>query len=402
MSLITLIVCICSTSCSYTHNFPVPEPFKQVYGELKPSPSSEVVKPTDNQTLITLSAYKLPFALFARIISDKYKIGFVYGESLADKQITAEFKETDLISFLNVLSRQLSSDVLRIGNTFYIGTLKADDRGVFCRKVFGYTKDQLNAFITPLLTPTGKIATEQSLLIVSDTETVLRRVAELCEQLNCIDRSTWILQLYFVNLRKDALVEAGLATKSSGTVSYDISNQKVNLQDLALEGAFNLLNNSSFGDLYASPMLFVREASESKWSDGDVVPIPQKSVSQYGTTTTTGFAYVNTGLNVTAYCAESSKGAYIKLNISLSEITGYVEYAPIQKSVSYVFESDVVSGKLYLLGELSQVTDLFRQDQTFDFSGSAGKSTVQLWGKVYKLGVPDKMDYPRYNGVFKK
>lgn len=294
MSLTMVIACICLTSCSHHTDFTIPEPFKIAYSELKPSPVSETARTSNDQVSITLSSYKLPFSLFARIISDKYKIGFVYSESLADKQITAEFKETDLISFLNVLSRQLSSDVLRIGNTFYVGTLKSDDRGVFCRKVFGYTQAQLLAFITPLLTPTGKIATDQSLLIVSDTETVLRRVAELCEQLNAIDRSTWILQLYLVNLQKDALMDAGLATKSSGTVSYDISNQKVNLQDLALEGAFNLLNNSSFGDLYASPMLFVREASESKWSDGDIVPVPQTSISQYGTATTTGFTNVTT------------------------------------------------------------------------------------------------------------
>ena len=65
--------------------------------------------------------------------------------------VSAEFKSTDLTSVLNVLSRQLQVDVVRVGNTYYIGSLRAEDRGVLVRSVLGYSDSSLDNIVKSML-----------------------------------------------------------------------------------------------------------------------------------------------------------------------------------------------------------------------------------------------------------
>ncbi|MEG1620116.1 MAG: hypothetical protein RR335_11250, partial [Eubacterium sp.] len=239
---------------------------------------------------ITLSAYKMPLSLFFRILSDRYNVGLVYADSLSEKTITAEFKKTDIKSVFSVISRQLGVDSVRIGNTFFVGSSKPEDRSVLVRRVVGYEDKELTSLVQSMLSSNGKTSSlSNSVVVATDHDSVLRRVAEMLDYLDNVDPGCWILQLYFVSLKKDALLDAGLETKSSGTVSYDISQNKINLSDFKLEGLFQLNASSSFIDTFASPMLLVRDGQESSWKDGKRIPVPRKSVSDYGTVTTTGF-----------------------------------------------------------------------------------------------------------------
>ena len=360
------------------------DPLRKLYSQAAPIEYKQLDKHAP-QIFVTLSAFKMPLSVFCRVLSDKYGVGLVYAESLASKEITAEFKKTDLESVFNVVSRQLALDVVRVGNTYYIGSLRPEDRGVYVKKVVGYDKDSLNSTVLSVLSSSGKATVSGNIVIIADHESVLRRVSELIEYLSLVDRPTWVIQLYFVILRKDSMLDAGLLTKSSGTVAYNISSQKLSFEDLALEGAFNMLNNSDYADLYAAPMFLSRDQVSCKWSDGERVPVPRKTVSEYGTVTTQGFDYIDTGLIVNVLCSESRLGGYLKLDLSVSEITGYVEYAPVTKQTLYTLESDMQENKLYLLGELNKFKVLDEQKQTFDFSRTSGKSVVQIWAKLYRV-----------------
>ncbi len=67
-----------------------------------------------------------------------------------------------------------------------------------------------------------------------------------------------------------------------------------------------------------------------KDTDGDTIPIPQKTVSENGAVTTSGFEYIQTGLIIKSSLREVSPStAKCQLEIELTNITGYVDSAPI-------------------------------------------------------------------------
>lgn len=377
---------ICISGCSYVKTVDQNDPFRRLYsaGEKKLN-QVQVLK--EKAHFLTLSCYKMPLPLFCRVLSDKFKIGLVFSEKLVTKELTAEFKETDLSSVLNVLSRQFSVDIVRVGNTFYIGDLRPEDRVTLVRRVLSYDRESLERSITSMLSDKGRSAVmADSVVLVTDVEPAVRRIGEMLDYISVADIPTWILQLCFVAIRKDALNEAGFDISTSGTLSYNISENRLDLKDFKIDGLFNMISQSSFMDLYASPMLLLRDGTQGTWKDGERVPIPRKSVSQYGVVTVTGYDYQHTGFNVSAIVRESRTGGRLQLQIDMSEIQSYVSDAPLVNQNVYNIDVDLQPGKPYLIGELNTFKVLNKQNNVLMLSDDRGKTVLQVWAQLYRLG----------------
>lgn len=384
-----------SSGCSFTKEVKQEDPFRTLvtqasnYQQQQKKKSVEVKK-------MTLSANDMLLSVFCRLISDHFQVGIIFNENLAGKRITAEFKDTDLSTVFTFLSRQLGVDVVRVGNTFYLGELKDEDKGVLIRRVLSHDEQNLNHILDTLKSSQGKgKVISGRILILSDKDFVLRRVTESIDQLESLSLSSWIVQLYFVVLRKDALAEAGFTMSTSGTLSYNISENTIEAKNFSAEGLFSGILESNYADLYASPMFILRDGKKGTWFDGQRVPVPKKSVSDYGTVTTSGFDYVNTGLEVSALVNESRSGAFIQLDISLSDIQSYVEGNPLTSKTSCNIALDLIPNKIYLLSELQRFTVLDRQSESLLFARSKGKSVIQVWGRVYKIKTPLSLEYPK-------
>ena len=384
----------CIEGCTYVRDVKQDDPFRLLYNAERKEVRGEEAKTPE--VYLTLSAFQMPLSLFCRILSDKYDIGMVFSHELSERQITAEFKKTDLQSVLNVVSRQIGVDIVRVGNTYFIGALRPEDRGVLVRRIMGYDQQSLNSIVTPMLSQTGKAQVmSNGVLVATDHESVLRRLVEMCDYLDTVYPGSWILQLYFVSLRKDAMLEAGFDTKSSGSISYDIANSKIDLNDIKLEGLFSFGSDSNFTDVFAAPMMVIRDGSTGVWRDGERIPIPKKTVSDAGTVSTTGFEYVDTGFILNATIRESRRGGIVKLDITQSQIKIYVEYSPVTSETQFTLECDLVPGKIYLLGELSIFKRIEQQQNIALFSADAGKTSMQIWAKLYRVSTPVSEAYPR-------
>ena len=380
-----VLVCTCFMGCSLTREIKQDDPFRIIYSE-KTSDLSVKKKNISETRLISLSASKMPLGNFCRLLSDYFKIGIVFSETLSDKHITAEFKDTDLNTVFTVISKQLSVDLVKVGNTFYLGSLNDDDKVILIRRVLSHDEENLQKIVNSFKSSSGRGEVLSGRIVVfSDKDFVIRKVSEALDDLDRFHLQSWIIQLYFIVLRKDALAEGGLTMSTSGTISYNISENKIDVKDFKLEGLFSGLLESSYADLYASPMLILRDGVKGNWFDGQRVPVAQKTVSDYGTVTTSGFDYVEAGLSVTATCRESKIGGFLVLDISLSDIQSYVEGNPLTSKTNVNVSLDMIPNKVYLLSELQRYSVLDRESKTLLLARNKGKSVIQVWGRIYRI-----------------
>ena len=387
-----LFLCL---GCSRLKDIRQDDPFRELYNAaaLKQVKTSKTIVDTRK---LNLSANKMELPSFCRLLSDHFAVGIVFSDKLVNNVITAEFKDTDLNTVFTVLSRQLGVDVVNIGNTYYLGELREEDRGVLIRRVLSHDEENLQQLLETLKSGSGKSKVLSGrVVIVADKDFVIRRISEALDQIEGYDLSSWIIQLYFLVLRKDALAEGGLTMSTSGTISYNITENTIDVKDFKIEGLFSGLFESSYADLYASPMFVLRDGVKGTWFDGQNVPVPRKTVSDYGTVTTNGFEYIDTGLEVSASCRESKGGGYLELNIGLSDIQSYVEGTPLTSRTKVNVALDMVPNKIYLLSELQRYSLLDREENTFLLARNKGKSTIQVWGRIYKTGSPKKYDLPK-------
>lgn len=382
------LLLLCFEGCTLVKDINQDDPFRYLYDQ-SITPQNKLKSGDVKKSTISLSANQMPLPHFCRIISDSFNVGIVFSENLNDKTISAEFKSSDIDTVFTLLSRQLGVELVQLGNTYYLGTPKDEDRSIFIKKVLSYDNSDLDQIISTLISSSGRgKVLSGKIVVITDKDFVIRRIVESFEKLEKLHQSCWIVQLYFLVLRKDALAEGGLSMSTSGTISYNIAESSIDVKDFKIEGLFSGLLSSSYADLFASPMFVLRDGVIGKWSDGQRVPIPKRSVSDYGTVTTTGFEYINTGLEVQASCKEITNGASLKLDISMSDIQSYVDGNPLTSQTKVNIDLDLVPNKIYLLSELQRYSLLDREEKTALFSRNKGKSIIQVWGRVYKINLP--------------
>lgn len=395
LSFLTVLVILCS-GCTIVSDFDQTDPFRKLYS-IAPVRDQQVSTAKDNPSsvIVDLSVQGMLIEDFCKVISDRYGIGLVVSSELFGKHITAELKGTDLSTALSLIARQLSANVISHNNTYFLGNLSPDDNAFYFRRVYGYTNQDIKSSLQSLLTSNGKCEVfSNGVIFVSDKELVIRRVIESLDFLQQQTFDCYIVQLYFVLLRKDALAEAGFATSTSGTISYNLTDSTLKIEDLKLEALFNGTMSSNYADLYNSPMLIVRDGVSSRWKDGQKIPVPQKTVSDSGAIVTTGHTYIDTGFIAKVLCSSTRSGCLLQLNLTVSDVLSYVETLPVTSETSVDVSVEMQPGRIYLLAELQKYSSLDSQNNTFVFSRDKGKSVCQLYGRVYKIAAPNKYDLP--------
>lgn len=386
LNCLMVLICVCFSSCSpHQRNLSVDDPFRLLYTTSVSNDS----KPTENPAIdsfLTLSALQMPVSTFFRVLSDRFGVGIVYSPSLDSRTITAEFKRADLPSVLNIVSRQLDVQLVKTGNTYYVGNLRPEDRAILVRSVFGYDSVELKTVLQSVLSEKGRASViSDRIVVAADHETVLRRVSEMLDYLDSVSTDVWVVQLCFIVLRKDALLSGGFDVSSSGKVAYNISENKLEVQDLRLDGLFNLSSNSDIADIYSSPMFLLRDGSTGSWLEGVRTPVPRKTVSDYGVVTVSGYDYINTGFQVDVTVTGSKRGARLQLFMSLSDIKSMVSDAPVTTQSDLRIDTDIGIGRVYLLGELSTLKFLDSRSNILNLSRDRGRSVLQVWGQIFKV-----------------
>jgi len=297
----------------------------------------------------------------------------------------------------------LGVQVSRTGTLFFLGALRPEDKGVLVRRCRRLTGDQLREAVDVLRGQYGRvIAYPDGLVVVGDTVEVLQRVAELLDKIEAAETATWVVQLYLVSLAEKELRQLGLDLKPAVDVSATFAAASQGLTvgtphvatHLAggLGAVLKAARARSSGAIVAEPLFLLGDGGKASFVRGDRVPIPQQTVSAQGTNSTSGYSYVQTGLELSVAVREvGARSANVTLEASISTITGYVGLAPIVSQEAFKGAPTVMeSGGVYLCGSLR------RQDKQSTWQTALqlykGRDetdqVIQVWCRCFRIGEP--------------
>lgn len=125
---------------------------------------------------------------------------------------------------------------------------------------------------------------------------------------------------------------------------------------IELLGLLSADESSSDVRLVTMCRLHVIEGEDATLQVGEEVPVPQKTVSSEGTVTTTGYTYVQSGVDLSVKVRSEPSGALrVYVTPEVSTITRYVGETPVK--VRHRIESAAVveSGGVFVLGGFNKL-----------------------------------------------
>ena len=340
---------------------------------------------------ITLSTKSMRMTDFLRFVADRAGISIVCDESLDGRVVNITVVDTDVRDVLSAVARRYGVDITEQGNVFYIGTLKPQDRAILVRKVKRLSSDEIVSMVETLSSEVGRVAaSSDGLMVVGDRVRVLQNINSMLTQVEQAQTNTWVLQMHLISGSSADNRELGFDTTATLDIAATLANSRSKVQNL---GAFNAVLKSARSksryEILAEPMVLITDGGVSAIQDGETIPIPRRTVSDSGTVNTTGYEYVKTGIVVNTSLREmSAKSATCTIEIEMTQVTSYVDYAPVTSGQSFKTTAVLESGGTYLIGSMTRRSTNRDQGGAFVPTFNANKdnaTNVEIWLRCYRI-----------------
>lgn len=355
-----------------------------------------------------MSVDALPLPAFARWVADTAGVSIICEDTLETRKVTLDVRDVAVSDLLGMVARRADSQVTRVGRLFYLGQLRPEDKGVLVRKVGRLSGQELQNAIGVLMSEYGRVQCfADGLCLVGDRVEVLQRVDELLNGVESAAASTWVVQLYVVNLSNGDVADLGLdalpALEVAATVAgvsgggigaataiADSANTAARLKgglDLVLRASRTRTSVSILGQ----PLFLMVDGDQTHMGSGQRVPVPRRTVSDQGTVTTSGFDYIDTGLQLDVELREvAHERARLRVKGSFSTVQSFVDSAPVVSRDDYASSAVISSGGVYLVSALerTQVEKTQRGPLSLGLKNSDVGQVVQIWARAYRVAGP--------------
>ncbi len=325
-------------------------------------------------------------------------------EEVEGKTVTAELRNQPISEVLDLLARRLGVSVRIDGDLIFFGVEKPQDRAVMVRRVRRVKSEQLKEIVG--VVGTGKAASfADGLVVVSDTVEVVKRINEALSLVEDAAAPVWIVQLHIVGYTADAADRLGIniepAAKAGLAFALGSANpigagtaavrQGVSLNvSGSLDAVLAMAHSRQGVSVTAAPMFLLCDGAKSSFVQGDRIPIPRRQVApETGAVTTTGFEYIQTGVQVELALREyTPASALIETSVKISDQKGMVEDAAITGEENFQTSAVVKAGGVYLLGTLAK--DRVERGTSLgwinNFSAADKAQVIQVWLQCYRIG----------------
>jgi type II secretory pathway component GspD/PulD (secretin) len=226
----------------------------------------------------------------------------------------------------------------------------------------------------------GTVTTLGDRLVVTGDRRSVERAVEFRDELQ-IGQDGWMLEIRVVNVTKSLRRAVGLdwtleaRAGVRGGVGESGPFGPLPVTGLQAEFIASVLakatEDAREAVLRNTATLFVLEGGNAELQQGDVVPVPRFQTSPAGTTTTTGFDFINTGLSIVVAAERVPDGVRLDIEPRVSTVTGFVREAPVISESSVKVTAIVRSGEWMIISGLDS------------FSGSSSSDGVP--------GIPEQL-----------
>lgn len=287
--------------------------------------------------------------------------------------ISATFQDLTIDRVLALVARRLETELVVQGKVFYLGTRRPEDRAVMVRRVLRLDQEQIQNVVEGFSGTSGaSTVTTDGVLIVGDKIEVLDRLHEVFDRLEKAPSVLWCIQLHVVSMTSRDLADFGLdiepalelaagyaelsnVTRAlvSGAIAGARSEGPQSVVDVSLSAILRAARERGTVRIIADPVLTVCDGDSANVVKGASVPVREVVTNGQTGNTQSSVRFVQTGLDITAGVREVSDSlARLKLDLSISEILGSQQDAPITDKQSLRSSLDVRTGGVYLVGSL--------------------------------------------------
>lgn len=334
---------------------------------------------------------------FCLYVSRLSNVSIVYSQKVSDSLVSGDFINEPVSEILNAVARSLDVVLIRNSDTlYYLGSLPDDEKACFVSRVYGFTPDDVRKSIETISGFSGKCSiTTNGVLVVTDKQSIINRVASLVADFQRFAPDTYILQLYLISLKDERNFNLGFDLHTSGELSLLLSDSSLKFSASSFGWKLNqVLEGKNYGSsIISTPLMLVVPGVQCTWQSGSSIPVPQKTVSDSGTVTTSGFTNVDVGLKIEVTLTEhSAKSNILNLKLEDSSVLSYVDYNPVKSQTLYNSSFTMENGKVYLVGELNRSNSGRGLNNLFAFKRENSVERIAIFARCFRMG--------EYNGKF--
>lgn len=275
--------------------------------------------------LVSLDVAETPIAAVVAMLAAEGEVSVSIGSDV-DGKITARFQQVPVLKALQEVAASVGGIlVVKDGIGRIVKGQGAAGNYVRILRVGKRDVKQLADALSLVLGERGKVSSVGDALYVSSSSS-LDGVVEWIEAALADPVAGWLLEVRVYELSRSSMNELGvdvnLSARASGTAGTAVST--VGAISASAEARLRSLSTRGRSRLVTEGTLWLLEGREGKLVQGESIPIPQRTVTDQGTVTVTGYSEVQTGFTVAARIDRHTDRAILTLRPELSSIVRLV------------------------------------------------------------------------------
>lgn len=139
----------------------------------------------------------------------------------------------------------------------------------------------------------------------------------------------------------------------------------------------------------AEPLFLLKDGEAARIHAGERIPIPRRSVDQFGNVQVVDYQIEETGLTVDVSLREEAEDiASVEVTMVLNEILRFVEQVPVTSGSDFKTKTSLRSGGVYLIGRVDEQEHSKGGGLGFRFGKRErhGARSLQIWARAYRIG----------------
>ena len=392
-----VLVCF-STGCNKRENKAIKPTFGDFYEQYEPKEKKDQSMRFEDRRL-TLAVRDLPLLDFARVLHDEFDVTIILQEGLTNKKVTIEAKDQPLADVIRFVGRSLDTDVVEAGpRLWYIGSESASDRSTIVLRLPRLGRDDL---ISALETIGGAdepkiFVSNDGLAVITDDQGGLSRIMRFKNEIEMMPSPTWAVQLYVVSMSERQAWEFGFQVNHAVSIAGRFADAsggpafKASSIDASLDALLIADRETSQAVVDTRPLMLCADGEDIRFFSGETIPIPERTVSDNGTVTESGYTFQDIGFEVNLMVREmSSRHSKIRLELTQSRIIELInDEVPRTSTDTLQTVATVISGGTYLLGSITrQAGRKATQGPLVPAAWSDSKEKIEsyVFARVYRI-----------------